>query len=465
MTEYEQYVAGKLALRLPTGIDGDVAPREWMFPHQNDLFQWACHRGRCAVFADTGLGKTRIQIAWADEIAHRTGSKVLILAPLAVAEQTAKEGDSVGVRIRISEGGPPESAIEITNYEKLHKLEPSAYGGVVLDESSIIKHHDAKTLRKLMDSFRATPFRLCCSATPAPNDWTELGTHAEFLGVCKRSEMLSEYFVHDGGETQVWRLKGHARRDFWRWVSSWGAMVRKPSDLGYSDDLYLLPELSVLEHVCETKVNGLRTLFPMEAKSLMDRRRARSSSVSERSELCASLVNASDDRWVVWCDLNSESKALADSIRGSCEIRGSDHADEKRARLIGFTRGDFRVLVTKPSIAGHGMNWQHCARMAFVGLSDSYEAYYQAVRRCWRFGQTRPVEAHIFYAPEESSVVANVKRKEAAYLEMAGCMAEEMNEFVRADVASDYARQTGNDLRRDAVVDVPAWIGGKRCAA
>jgi hypothetical protein len=312
----------------------------------------------------------------------------MILAPLAVAAQTVKEGESVGVKVKLcrdeSDAAP---GINITNYDRMHKFDMSRFGGVVLDESSIIKHHDSKTLAILLESFRTTPFKLCATATPAPNDWVELGTHAEFLGICTQVEMLSEYFVHDGGDTQTWRLKGHARAEFWKWVASWAAMVRKPSDLGFDDSRYELPKLHVEQHTVKSSAHCQEStgmLFALEAQTLSERRDARRASISDRVAECAALVNNDMQPWVVWCDLNAEGDALRAAIPGAVEIRGSDDPEAKERKLIDFAEGRIRVLVTKPSIAGFGLNWQHCARMAFVGVTDSWESYYQAVRRCWR---------------------------------------------------------------------------------
>jgi hypothetical protein len=354
--------------------------------------------------------------------------------------------------------------INVTNYDRLHRFDPSRFNGVVLDESSCIKHHDAKTLRALLDAFARCPFRFCATATPAPNDWTELGTHAEFLGVCTRTEMLSEFFCHDGGETQVWRLKGHARKAFWRWVSSWGAMVRRPSDLGYSDDGYALPAARTTCHTVTTDAATLRSggvLFAQEAATLMDRRNARRASIDARVAMCADVVNADpSEPWIVWCDLNAESEALTKAIRGAVEVRGSD---TKEDRLRAFSEGRVRVLVTKPSIAGFGLNWQHCARVAFVGVTDSWEAYYQAVRRCWRFGQSREVHVHIFASEAEGSVVANLARKERDAATMAESLSSETRDAVMAEVRG--AVRTVNEYNARKVMRLPSWIksekGGK----
>lgn len=431
---YSDYIGEKLSAVPPSGIDAEPQ-HDGMFPHQIDLTRWALRRGRAAIFADTGLGKTRMQVAWADTIHKRAGHDVLILAPLAVAQQTVEEGASLGVTItHCMDGADVRPGINIANYERLHRFDASRFGAVVLDESSCIKHHETKTLKALIEAFEDTPYKLCATATPAPNDWTELGTHAEFLGIRSRTEMLAEFFVHDGAETQVWRLKGHARRAFWQWVASWGAMVRRPSDLGHDDSDYRLPPLNVTQHAVKGPDQASGMLFAMEAQTLMERRDARRDSISERVKACAAMVNADREPWVIWCDLNAEGDALRAAIPDAVEIRGADSIEEKERRLDAFAHGQIRVLVTKPSIAGFGLNWQHCARMAFVGVTDSFEAYYQAVRRCWRFGQKRQVNVHIFASEREGAVVANLKRKEHDAMAMADALSQETLAAVQANV-------------------------------
>lgn len=454
---YENYIHNKLTRVPPTGIESGVALPGSLFPHQKALSSWAIKRGRAAIFADTGLGKSRMQLVWSDSVHSHTGKPVLILAPLAVAAQTVKEGQELGIVVNhCRDGAETTNGINITNYDRLHRFDPSAFGAVVLDESSCIKHHDAKTLRTLLEAFRDTPFKLCATATPAPNDWTELGTHAEFLGVCTRQEMLAEFFTHDGGDTSVWRLKGHARQVFWRWVCSWGALVRRPSDLGFNDEAYSLPPLHIHEHTVATELPKNGMLFAMEAQTLSERRDARRLSISDRVTDCASIVNADREPWIVWCDLNAEADALRKDIPDAVEIRGSDDADTKEQRLLDFAAGRIRVLVTKPSIAGFGLNWQHCARMAFVGVTDSFESYYQAVRRCWRFGQKRDVHVHVFASSGEGAVVANLKRKERDALSMAESLSAETRDAVMAEVTG-LVRQT-NTYNAERQVKVPSFL-------
>lgn len=432
--KYQDYIGEKLASVPPSGLDA-TPDAEGLLPHQLDLTRWALRRGRAAIFADTGLGKTRMQLAWADTIYRETGKDCIILAPLAVAAQTVEEGAKIGIQVtHCMDGADVQPGINIANYERLHRFDPYRFGAVVLDESSCIKHHETKTLKALIDAFECTPYKLCATATPAPNDWTELGTHAEFLGIRSRTEMLAEFFVHDGAETQTWRLKGHARRAFWQWVASWGAMVRRPSDLGHDDAAYNLPPLRVTQRAVKGPEHATGMLFAMEAQTLMERRDARRDSIAERVKACAAMVNADCEPWVIWCDLNAEGDALRAAIPDAVEIRGADSIEEKEKRLDAFAHGKIRVLVTKPSIAGFGLNWQHCARMAFVGVTDSFEAYYQAVRRCWRFGQKRPVEVHIFASEREGAVVANLKRKEHDAIAMADALSQETLAAVQASV-------------------------------
>jgi superfamily II DNA or RNA helicase len=462
MNDYDALIGRKLSTVPPTGLGyvDSVSLPDGLFPHQSAIVPWALRRGRCAIFADTGLGKSRMQLAWADAVHKHTGHDVIILAPLAVAAQTVREGAEIGVEVnQCRDVSEVRSGITITNYDRLHRFDASRFGAVVLDESSIIKHHDAKTLAILLDAFKHAPFRLCATATPAPNDWTELGTHAEFLGICTRTEMLAEYFVHDGGDTQTWRLKGHARDVFWRWVASWAALVRKPSDLGYDDSRYNLPPLHVHQHIAKadhstTAQAGM--LFALEANTLSERRDARRASIADRVAGCAALVNADCEPWIVWCDLNAEGDALRSAIPCSVEIRGSDDSETKEKRLIDFAEGRIRVLITKPSIAGFGLNWQHCARMAFVGVTDSFEAYYQAVRRCWRFGQQREVHVHVFASELEGAVVANLRRKEQDATAMAEALSRETSAAVREQVLG-VTRQTNPYEPRKAIA-VPAWL-------
>ena len=458
--DYAAFVDRKLTRSPATGLAAVPALLPALKPHQRDLVGWALRRGRAAIFADTGLGKMLMELVWSAEVAAHTGGDVLILAPLAVAQQIEAEGARFGIPVtRCHDGADVRPGINVTNYDRIHRFDAARFVAVVLDESGCIKHHDTKTLRVLLDAFAATPWKLCGSATPAPNDWTELGTHAEFLGVCSRTEMLAEFFCHDGGETQVWRLKGHARAAFWRFVATWAALVRRPSDLGHDDADYALPPLDVREHILAADAGTVKAsgmLFATEARSLMERRSARRASTDARVARCAADVNAHGEACVVWCDLNAESDALAKAIDGAVEIRGSDDLATKEARLAAFARGEIRVLVTKPSICGWGLNWQHCRRTAFVGVTDSWEAYYQAVRRFWRFGQRRRVEVDIYASEVEGAVVANLRRKEESARSMAEALSAETREAVRAEVTGQL--RVTNEHAPGVRLVVPAWL-------
>ena len=454
---YANFIADKLGTIASAGIDAPL--RDYaLFPHQRDITKWALRRGKAAIFADTGLGKMRMAIAWADTVFQHTCHPVMILCPLAVAQQFVAEGLLMGIEVtHCREQQDVLHGINITNYDRLHKFDMRQFAGVALDESSIIKSHASKTLALLMDAFRTTPYKLCCTATPSPNDWTELGTHAEFLGVRSRSEMLAEFFVHDGGDTSVWRLKGHARAVFWRWVASWGAMIRSPADLGYDASAYALPPLHIHQHTVEIEHNPLHGLFAQEAQTLSERRQSRRDSMAARVQACADLVNAhSDEPWIVWCDLNDEGDMLERAIDGCVQVAGADDNDTKERRMVGFSTGQHRVLISKQKICGWGMNWQHCSNQAFVGVNDSYEGFYQAVRRSWRFGQRRTVNIHVFASNQDGAVVANIKRKQAAADEMYAQMSADTLEAVRESVLG--ARKNTNDYNAVRRIYVPSFL-------
>jgi DNA modification methylase len=429
VNDYKDFLLEKLARDPETGFEaGELSPA--LYPFQAHVVRWALRRGRAAVFADCGLGKTPMQLEWATRVVEHTGGRVLILAPLAVGAQTGREAHKFGVDAVYARDlrNAGSSPIVVTNYERLERFVGEEWAGIVLDESSILKSYDGKTRRDLTDFAQSIPFRLACTATPAPNATDELANHAEFLGVLTGKEMLALFFTQDGNTTHAWRLKGHARRPFWRWLASWAIAARRPSDLGFDDASFVLPPLRVEQQTVASVSSGTEGLFPVEASTLSERRDARRRSLADRVAGAARLVNGSDEPWVVWCDLNAESEALTAAIPGAVEVRGSDSAEHKERALVDFSEGRVRVLVTKPSIAGFGMNWQHCARMVFVGLSDSYEQFYQAVRRCWRFGQTRPVVAHVVTSEAEGAVVRNIERKERMAEEMMDQLVHHMHE-------------------------------------
>lgn len=457
---YDDFIASKVIATPSAGIDDPPALSDALFPFQADIVRWALKRGRAAIFADTGLGKTRMQLEWAKHVAAHTGGRVLILAPLAVASQTAREGLAVGVHVTLCKHGDDvRDGVNITNYDRLHHFAADDFAAVVLDESSCLKDFTSATRNQLVDAFRSTPFKLACTATPAPNDFTELGNHAEFLGVMTRTEMLSMWFVHDGGSTQDWRLKGHAEANFWRWVCSWAALVRKPSDLGYDDGAYNLPPLRMHDRIVASdlaQAHRAGMLFVTQAATLPEQRAARRASLDARVQACAEIVNATREPFLVWCELNDEGDALAAAIPDAVQIAGADDRDVKEQRMLDFSEGRTRVLVTKPSIAGYGMNWQHCASMAFVGLSHSFEQLYQAVRRCWRFGQDRSVDCYIITSEAEGAVVANIRRKEADAARMAEEMSANTSDIVRSAIRS--ARRDTTEYTPRVLMTIPAWL-------
>ena len=448
MTNYRQFLEQKARVDRPSGFEpADINAK--LFPFQVDIVRWACRRGRAAIFADCGLGKTPIQLEWARLVAEHTGGKVLILAPLAVATQTVNEShkfDIDGAKV-VRDQSECDSRICVTNYEMLSHFDADEFAGIVLDESSILKNYTGAIRNQIIETFAQTPYRLACTATPAPNDFMELGNHAEFVGAMTRTEMLSMFFVHDGGDTQQWRLKGHAQRDFWRWICSWAVMLRKPSDIGHNDDGYDLPPLRFTEHLVESSPLKAGLLFDVDPATLQDRRNARRSSIDDRVARAALLANSDRQQWIMWCDLNDESEKLTAAIDGAVEVTGSMSNEDKEAKLLAFAAGQIRVLVSKPRIAGFGMNFQTCARMAFVGLSDSYEAMYQAVRRCWRFGQQRDVEAHIITASTEGAVLDNVKRKEKDAENLAKQMVEHMSDITKDELHKTTRVQTNYEER------------------
>ncbi|WP_066485033.1 helicase [Sphingomonas sp. CCH9-F2] len=451
MSDYAAFLAGKAAIDPPTGISEPDGLPAALSDFQAAIVPWALRRGRAALFAGTGLGKTVMELAWADAVARHTNRPVLILTPLAVAAQFVGEGDKFGIGVtRASQDSDVRGAgAYVTNYDKLARFDMDRLGGIVLDESSILKAFDGKTRHALIAGARRIAFRLAASATPAPNDFMELGNHAEYLGVMTHAEMLATFFIHDGGDTSKWRLKRHAEGEFWRWVASWAVMLTRPGDLGFADGAYQLPPLRMHEHLVEVDgpQAGMATLFAMEARTLSERLAARRDSIVPRVDTAAALLSAHDRPAVAWCNLNAESEALTRAIPGAVEVRGGDAEGRKEEVLGAFAAGQVRVLVTKPSICGFGMNWQHCHDTAFTGLNDSFEQLYQAVRRFWRFGQQHAVDAHLIAARTEGAVLANLKRKEADAARMQEAMVAAMAGFSTIGVSA-AAREKAGYARR-----------------
>jgi DNA modification methylase len=447
---YTAFLASKRLIVPAAGVVVDPSLlHPALFPFQRDMTRWALRKGRAAIFADTGLGKTLMQLAWA----QHAGPRVLILAPLGVARQTVREGERWGIPVRYCrDGRQAQDGITITNYEMLPHFDPAAFDAVVLDESSILKNFEGKTRAALIEAFRATPLRLCCTATPAPNDISELANHAEFLGILSRAEMLAAFFVHDDAG---WRLKGHARDPFYRWLASWGMSLKRPSDLGYSDLGYDLPGLSIIPEIVETDYTPAGQLFPTVLKGVGERAEVRQATLVDRVWRAAELIALEpDEPYIAWCGLNDEGRYLADLLPDcSVLVEGTQSPEQKADALEAFAAGRVRVLITKPSIAGFGLNFQHCARQVFVGLSDSYEAYYQCIRRSYRFGQEREVAAHIVLTEPEEPIYTNVLRKEREAEATASALLQHVAAFEREEIgrvaesefvyAADEARGDG----------------------
>lgn len=407
--DYKEFIESKSIQVTATGIEVDkTGLNKMLFEFQKDIVRWALAKGKAAIFADCGDGKTAMQLEWAEKIRARTGGKVIIIAPLAVSQQTEREGRKFGIKVNICESmsDVTADAVNITNYEKLQKFNADEFIAVVLDESSIIKSYSGKIRNQIIEKFAQTPYKLACTATPAPNDYMELGNHSEFLGVMTRAEMLAMYFVHDGGETSKWRLKGHAKDLFWKWLASWCVVLDDPKKLGYDIAGYDLPKLNIHTVVVDSSVTINEQL------SLNERRQARRDSLEIRCQKAAELVNTSPDNWLVWCDLNDEANLANKLIDNSVNVQGSDSDEYKAKNMLDFANGDLKCLITKPKIAGYGMNWQICHKVIFLGLSDSFEAFYQAVRRCWRFGQTKDVDVYVIISYCEGAVLDNVQRKQ-----------------------------------------------------
>lgn len=458
--DYKEFLQGKRLTVQSAGFDSEKRNPK-LFEWQSDIVKWALRKGKCAIFADCGLGKTAMQLEWAQQVSDHEGKPVLILAPLAVGKQTQREGVKFGVGVTVCRG-PADvmPGVNVVNYEMLSHFSPDAFAGIVLDESSILKHQDSKTRKFVTSAFIETPYKLCCTATPAPNDFMELGSHSEFLGVMSHTEMLSTFFIHDGGDTSKWRLKGHAESKFFEWVAGWACCLTRPHDLGYAQDGYDLPELRI--HEIQTHSNNLidstgqMLLVAATSQTLNERREARRESLGDRVKAAARIANNTAEQVLVWCDLNAESAALADSITGAVEVIGSDSLSFKESAMAGFTNGERRVLVSKPKIAGWGMNWQNCHKIIFVGLSDSFEAYYQAIRRCWRFGQEYPVDVYIIISDAEGCVKDNIERKQADAERMTSELVKFTKDILAAEIHSTV--RMSEDYYAFERMEVPGWL-------
>ncbi len=416
---YQDFLKSKRHQVKPSGvIVADQNLPDCLFDYQKYVVKTALERGKFATFLDTGMGKALIAMTWADFVYQWLNKPVIILAPLAVAQQFANiEAPKFGFEVNYCDSQDDViNGINITNYEKLQKFDTSIFCGVVLDESSILKSFAGKVRTSIIESFSKTPYKLACSATPAPNDPMELGNHVEFLGIMSYNEFLATFFVHDGGNTSKWRLKKHAQsKDYPEFLHQWCVMARRPSDLGFSDGNFNLPKLIQHEIKIETGIKKDGELFVTEAHGLKEQRQAKRLTLEKRVDAVAKLVNSSNEQWLIFCDLNDESKALYEDIQDAVEVKGSDKDKHKINSALKFVSGDIRVLVSKPKIFGFGLNFQHCHNVVFVGLNNSFEAIYQAIRRCWRFGQTQDVNAYFVCADIEGNVLKNIQRKQEQF--------------------------------------------------
>lgn len=459
---YADFLARKQQHGSEHGFEPKWMP-DFLFPFQKTLTDWAIRKGRAAIFADCGLGKTPMQLVWAQNVIQETNRNVLILTPLAVAGQTIHEAEKFDVDCQRTSGDIEiEKRVYVTNYEKLHKFDPSDFAGVVCDESSAIKAMDGKRRAAVTEFLRTVPYRLLCTATAAPNDYVELGTSSEALGELGQMDMLSQFFIDKttsgqsyGGTKNMYgysrgpkhRFKGHAEQQFWKWVCSWARACRKPSDLGFDDNGFLLPPLVEREHVLETAVRFDGMLFAVPARDMQEEREERRRTIQERCEMAAELVADTKKPAVIWCHYNAEGDLLEKLIPDGKQVAGKHTDDQKEETYEAFSGGDLRVIITKPKIGAFGLNWQHCSHIVTFA-SHSYEQYYQAVRRCWRFGQENKVVVDLVATEGEKGIKENLRRKSDAADKMFVELVAHMNDAMRLYRGKDYA----------AEVEVPKWL-------
>lgn len=462
MTDYGTFLDHKTQGYSDAGFDPPWLP-DFLFPFQRSLVEWATRKGRAAIFADCGMGKTPMQLVWAENVVRRTAGKVLIVTPLAVAWQTVEEAGKFGIGAAYSKDGKPAGDITVTNYDRLHQFDSADYVGLVCDESSAIKSFDGVRRQLVTDFARKMDHRLLCTATAAPNDYIELGTSSEALGYLGHMDMLNRFFKNDQNTSdtkghwkghaapraftgQQWRFKGHAEDAFWRWVCSWARALRRPSDLGFDDAAFVLPPLTLRQTVIEARSRAEGTLFDLPAIGMTEEREEQRRTIAERCETVAGLL-ATDDAAVAWCHLNAEGDMLARLIPGAVQVKGGDTVDAKEEAFAAFSRGQVRVLITKPKIGAWGLNWQHCAHMTFFP-SHSYEQYYQAVRRSWRFGQKRPVTIDIVTTEGGRAALDNLKRKAEQSDRMFDRLVSHMGEALHIERAAAHT----------VAVEVPSWL-------
>ena len=437
--EYESFIRNKLNSIYFKGIDIELDELN------NNLFDWqkvivklALKKGRFALFEECGLGKTIQSLEWSKHVIDHTNKPVLIIAPLAVSAQTKREGGKFGYKVNICKtDNDMIEGINITNYERVHHFDFELFGGIVCDESSIFKSFSGKIKNIVLEKIKKIPYRLCCTATPSPNDYAELGNHTEILGYLKRSEMLAKFFVHDGGSTQDWRLKKWASIDFWKWICTWSILIRKPSDIGFDDTGYILPKLNIHRVFIGCERTTENVLFPKLVSSLKERREIRRKSLDDKIIKIKEILGHIIPPAIIWCDLNIESEKTKSSIDYCVQVTGSDDDEKKKKTILEFANNEIYYLVTKPKIFGFGINLQNCCNMIFIGLSDSFESYYQAVRRCWRYGQKNEVNVYILLDQREESILNNIIRKENDYIHMTEKMIELMKDEMHKEIIGD----------------------------
>jgi superfamily II DNA or RNA helicase len=462
--DYESFIATKHAATLTTGFE---LPIEYInqqaFDWQRRVIQWSLKRGRAALFLDTGLGKTISQLAWAEQVAGHTGGRVLLHCPIGVRQQTKREAEKFGIECDVAicddDTNMPSTGIVIANYEKLHKFNTKKFDGVVLDESSILKSFSGAIKRSLCENWKHTDFRLACTATPSPNDHMELGNHAQFLGIMNSNEMLSRWFYNDTMKSGGYKILPHGEEDFWDWVATWAACVSMPSDIGGSDDGYILPTLTRIDHTVvptdEEPDEGCLFRVERELTATTVHKEKRRTTIDRARKVAEIVAIEPDESWLIWCDTNYEADDLLELIPDAVDLRGNESESVKERKLSGFSDGTIKRLITKPTVAGFGLNWQHCRRMAFIGLSYSYEQYYQAVRRCWRFGQQSEVHAHVVMAESEAAILRTNERKQSQHSQMQQAMRESINRKHELATGADLQLNRHDHKKR---LETPAWL-------
>jgi hypothetical protein len=452
--DYETFLDRKTHIGSNSGFKPLFMPK-FLFPFQRAISEWAIEQGRGAIFADCGLGKTPIQLVWSQNVVEKTCKPVLILTPLSVGSQTVREADKFGIEAKQSRDGKVSAQITVTNYQQLHKFDWKEFGGVCCDESSILKNFDGAIKNQVTDFMRKLPYRLLCTATAAPNDYIELGTSSEALGQLGFMDMLNRFFKkaestmsrREEFRSGIYRFRGHSKYDFWRWVCSWARAVRKPSDIGFPDDGYDLPELRTIEHIIKARTRNSEFLFDMPAVGLQEQRSERRRTIEERCEMAAELIASTRKPAVAWCHLNDEGKMLEKMIPGAVEVDGNDSDEFKEEAFDAFASGEIRVMVSKPVIAGFGLNWQHCSHQTFFP-SHSFEQWYQAIRRCWRFGQKNLVRVDMISSEGEAGVLANLSRKAIQADEMFDKLVSFINQELRIEKKNLHTNQS----------EVPCWL-------